>query len=182
MQSFDELLQAELSKPMTLWQPDPTDPKKKVKAGEILPMEAMVKALVTKAGKGDIPSINTIRNMTRKPTKDDENETECRQKQVDEYQKQLTEQFKNEKIYDGQDQELRLLAESRYMVDVLARRMQQADFEPLVTEYTQNGGTKQTRNPIIDMHKEAKKQFDDDLSRLRLEARQRIIIRKNMKL
>jgi hypothetical protein len=175
MQSFDELLQAELSKPMELKQNG-------VKVGQISPLEAMVKSIVTKAGKGDIAAINVVRNMTRKPTQEDADETKRREELVNDYQQKLTDQFKGEKVYDGQDQELRLLAETRYMVDVLARKMQQADFEPLITEYTQSGAAKQTRNPIIDMHKEAKKQFDTDLSRLRQEALQRIITRKNMKL
>ena len=153
-----------------------------VKVGQITPLEAMVKSIVTKAGKGDIAAINVVRNMTRKPTQDDADETARREAAVNAYEQQLTAQFKGEKVYDGQDNELRMLAESRYMVDVLARRIQQADFEPLITEYTQSGGTKQSRNPIIDMHKEAKKQFDADLSRLRQEAIQRIITRRNMKL
>jgi negative regulator of genetic competence, sporulation and motility len=175
MQSFDELLQMELTKPMELKQNG-------VKVGQITPLEAMVKSIVTKAGKGDIAAINVVRNMTRKPTQDDADETARREAAVNAYEQQLTAQFKGEKVYDGQDNELRMLAESRYMVDVLARRIQQADFEPLITEYTQSGGTKQSRNPIIDMHKEAKKQFDADLSRLRQEAIQRIITRRNMKL
>jgi len=175
MQSFDELLQQELTKPMELKQNG-------VKVGQITPLEAMVKSIVTKAGKGDIAAINVVRNMTRKPTQDDADETARREAAVNAYEQQLTAQFKGEKVYDGQDNELRMLAESRYMVDVLARRIQQADFEPLITEYTQSGGTKQSRNPIIDMHKEAKKQFDADLSRLRQEAIQRIITRRNMKL
>ena len=149
--------------------------------GTITPLQAMVKSLVTKAGKGDIAAINTIRNMTRKTSKDDEEESIRRENIVTSYQEQLTQQFKGEKMYDGQDSELRILAESRYMVDVLARKMLQADFEPLITEYTKDGGTRQTRNPIIDMHKEAKKQFDADLARLREEAMRRIITRKNMK-
>ena len=175
MQSFDELLQQELTKPMELKQNG-------VKVGQITPLEAMVKSIVTKAGKGDIAAINVVRNMTRKPTQDDADETARREAAVNAYEQQLTAQFKGEKVYDGQDNELRMLAASRYMVDVLARRIQQADFEPLITEYTQSGGTKQSRNPIIDMHKEAKKQFDADLSRLRQEAIQRIITRRNMKL
>lgn len=175
MQSFDELLQMELTKPMELKQNG-------VKVGQITPLEAMVKSIVTKAGKGDIAAINVVRNMTRKPTQDDADETARREAAVNAYEQQLIAQFKGEKVYDGQDNELRMLAESRYMVDVLARRIQQADFEPLITEYTQSGGTKQSRNPIIDMHKEAKKQFDADLSRLRQEAIQRIITRRNMKL
>ena len=175
MQSFDERLQQELTKPMELKQNG-------VKVGQITPLEAMVKSIVTKAGKGDIAAINVVRNMTRKPTQDDADETARREAAVNAYEQQLTAQFKGEKVYDGQDNELRMLAESRYMVDVLARRIQQADFEPLITEYTQSGGTKQSRNPIIDMHKEAKKQFDADLSRLRQEAIQRIITRRNMKL
>ena len=175
MQSFDELLQQELTKPMELKQNG-------VKVGQITPLEAMVKSIVTKAGKGDIAAINVVRNMTRKPTQDDADETARREAAVNAYEQQLTAQFKGEKVHDGQDNELRMLAESRYMVDVLARRIQQADFEPLITEYTQSGGTKQSRNPIIDMHKEAKKQFDADLSRLRQEAIQRIITRRNMKL
>ena len=175
MQSFDELLQQELTKPMELKQNG-------VKVGQITPLEAMVKSIVTKAGKGDIAAINVVRNMTHKPTQDDADETARREAAVNAYEQQLTAQFKGEKVYDGQDNELRMLAESRYMVDVLARRIQQADFEPLITEYTQSGGTKQSRNPIIDMHKEAKKQFDADLSRLRQEAIQRIITRRNMKL
>lgn len=175
MMSFDEVLQRELRRPMELKQNG-------VKVGEISPLEAMVKSLVTKAGKGDIAAINVVRNMTRQSTQEDDQETERRERLVDEYQKQLTTQFKGEKIYDGQDTELRMLAESRYMVDLLTRRMQQADFEPMLTEYTQSGGTKQTRNPIIDMHKEVKKQFDADLQRLRQEAMQRIITRKQLKI
>lgn len=153
-----------------------------VKVGEITPLEAMVKSIVTKAGKGDIAAINVVRNMTRRPTKEDTDETSRREERVATYEQQLTEQFKGEKIFDGQAQEIRMLAEARYMVDVLARKMQQADFEPLITEYTQNGGTRQTRNPLLDMHKEAKKQFDADLQRLRQEAMQRTITRKNLKI
>lgn len=174
MQSFDELLQRELTKPMELKQNG-------VKVGEITPLEAMVKSIVTKAGKGDIAAINVVRNMTRRPTDEDSDEARRREQRVADYERQLTDQFKGENIYDGQQQELRILAESRYMVDMLARRMQQADFEPLITEYLQNGTTRQTRNPLIDMHKEAKRIFDTDLQRLREEAMRRFITRKQMK-
>lgn len=58
MMSFDEVLQRELARPMELKQNG-------VKVGEISPLEAMVKSLVTKAGKGDIAAINVVRNMTR---------------------------------------------------------------------------------------------------------------------
>lgn len=179
MQSFDEILQKELETPQNLVKIDP-ETGKKVVAGQIAPLEAMVKSIVAKAGKGDIAAINVIRNITRKTTAEDGAEAERREKRVAEFEQQLTDQFKGEKIYDGQVSEIRILAEQRYILDLLSRKMQSADFEPVLTEYTQSGGTKHTRNPIMDIYKEAKKQFDSYLDRLRSEAIQRSAMRDKM--
>lgn len=174
-ESFDELLQEELSRPIELKQNGHV-------VARITPLAAMVKSLVTKAGKGDMAAISVISNFTRPTTEADKDRERLRREQTDKFYESLKRQFERENLYDGQDEELRILAETRYMLDLLSQRTQTADFEPLVTEYTPQGGTRTTKNPLIDMQKEVKKQFETDLARLRKEAMQRVITRKQLKL
>lgn len=169
MQSFDELLKAELAKPATM-----------KSGGTIAPMEAMVKSVVNNAMKGDLASIAFIQNMTK--DSDPEKEKEARQQhseRVDAVVKQLTAQLEGEKAYDGQDLEIRDVAEIKVFAEELTQMMAAPDFQAVSTDMKTG---KQTVSPVIALRDKQRELWQQQLAKLRQEALQRIITRKNLKI
>ena len=177
MENFDELLRQELARPATY---NAKDEFGKVVKKQIAPMEAMVKSVVNNAMKGDLASIAFIQNMTK--DSDPAKEQEARQRhreRVDVIADQLTTQLKGEKVYDGQDAEIRDVAEIKAFVDELTDMMSTPDFQKVSTDMKTG---KQTVSPVIAMRDKQRELWQAQLARLRQEAMQRIITRKQLKL
>lgn len=171
MSTFDEILKKELEKPVSLKnQPGVT----------IDPMEAMVKSLMTNAMKGDIASIAFIRNMTQAtdPEKDKESKDKHFER-VSRYAKELQQKLMDEKAWDGQHTELTMLAETAALFNELSQRIAAADFQPVTTD-PRTG--KQTVSPLIQLRDQQRELFDKQFAKLRQEARNRQIYKKNMRL
>lgn len=169
MQSFDELLRQELARPATM-----------KSGGTIQPMEAMVKSVVNNAMKGDLASIAFIQNMTKKSDPSKEQEARQRHRErVNTIAEQLTTQLKGEKAYDGQDVEIREVAEIKAFVDELTDLMADPDFQSVSTDMKTG---KQTVSPLIALRDKQRELFQTQLGKLRREAMQRIITRKQLKI
>ena len=170
MSTFDEILNEKLQTPVPV----------KGKETMIDPTEAMVNALMANAMKGDIASIAFIRNMTQ--TADPEKEKAAREAHTETVTKialRLKEQLTEEKAWDGQDVELAMVAETAAMFDDLTSRIAAADFQPVITD-PRTG--KQTVSPLIQLRDAQRELFDKQLAKLRREAINRQIARKNLRL
>lgn len=177
MESFEDLLRARLSAPI------------KDKTGRTIvnqdtgnamnAMEAMVMSVVNNAMKGDIASIAFIRNFTKQPDSNDQMKTVEKIQTITEA---LKKQLQGEKLYDGQDAEIAMLAETQLLVDKLTEQMHQADFEPTITEYRRDGSTQTIINPLTKMRDEQQDRFRAQLDKLRKDALTRILNKRSMKL
>lgn len=171
MSTFDEILKEKLQTQV------PVKGKEGVK---IDPMEAMVNALMANAMKGDIASISFIRNMTN--TTDPIKEIEAQQAYtlyVAQVADRLKHQLMEEKAWDGQQTEVEMLADTAIMVEKLSRATAKPDFQAVITD-PRTG--KQTVSPLIALRDNQRELFDKQLAKLRREAINRMMVRKNMKL
>ena len=169
--TFDEILKEKLQTQV------PVKGKEGVK---IDPMEAMVNALMANAMKGDIASISFIRNMTNVSDPMVSKEAEDRYtKYVADVADRLKHQLMDEKAWDGQQTEVEMLADTAILVEKLSRLMASPDFQEVITD-PRTG--KQTVSPLIALRDSQRELFDKQLAKLRREAINRIMMRKNMKL
>ena len=168
MQSFEDLLKARLADPVK----DKTGRAIVNNDGTLMtPMEAMVMSVVNSAMKGDIASIAFIRNMTK--ATDPEAESQHRQRmaqRTDELEAALRSQFQNEGLYDGQDTELRQLAETALLVEQLTEEMRADDFHATLAEYRRDGSTATTVNPLITLRDQQANRFQELIDKMRQDA------------
>lgn len=179
MESFEDLLRARLAAPI------------KDKTGRVIinqdtreamtAMEAMVMSVVNNAMKGDIASIAFIRNFSKQPDQNSQlqQQMEAKLKTVID---SITKQLQGERLYDGQDSEIAMLAETQMLVDKLTEQMHQADYEPTITEYRRDGSTQTVINPLTKLRDEQQDRFRAQLDKLRKDALNRILNKRNMKL
>ena len=171
MSTFDEILKKKLQSQV---------PVKGKENKMISTTEAMVNALMKKAMDGDIASISFIRNMTQ--TVDPEKERsdkEAHEVLVTLKTETLKEQLKAEKAYDGQDTEIGMLAEKAVFLIGIDALIARADFQPVTTD-PRTG--KQTISPLIQLRDSQRELFDKQFAKLRQEAINRILMRKQLKL
>lgn len=167
MQTFDELLRAELSKPAQM-----------KSGGTIQPMEAMVKSVVNNAMKGDLASIAFIRNMTKDANPDaDRQARERHQERVEKVACDIGQKLGQEGLFDGQSIEIRMVAEIKVFTDELTEMMTAPDFQAVSTDMKTGH---QTVSPIIALRDKQRDLFQAQLQKLRDEALQRIITRKQI--
>lgn len=171
MQKFDEILKRELSKPVAL---------KNGNGATIEPMEAMVKSVLNNAMKGDLASISFIRMMTKEADPDKVKEAvEKRHQRLKEITGDIIAQLKAERAYDGQDTEIRLVAETAVLVEKLNDLMAEPDFQMVATDIKTGH---QTVSPVIALRDKQRDLFQQQLAKLREEALRRSITRKNMRM
>ena len=168
MSTFDEILKEKLQAKVPV----------KGKDEMIDPIEAMVNALMMNAMKGDIASIAFIRNMTQDTDPEKQKEDlEIHKETAIRFTQELHRQLEDEGAYDGQDLEIAMLAETAVMVDELTRRIASSDFEPVMTD-PRTG--KQTISPLIQLRDSQRELFDKQFAKLRQEAINRKIMKKQM--
>ena len=170
MSKFDEILKEKLATPVPV----------KGKEGVTMdPMEAMVNALMTNAMKGDIASISFIRNMTNVVNPEQESKAQSEYTQyVADVADRLKHQLMDENAWDGQQTEVEMLADIAIMVEKISRQMAMPDFQAVITD-PRTG--KQTVSPLIQLRDNQRELFDRQFAKLRNEAINRQIIRKNLK-
>ena len=171
MSTFDEILKKKLQ----------TEVPVKGKEGQTIePMEAMVNALMANAMKGDIASISFIRNMTKVADPVEESEAQSKYtRYVADIADRLKHQLMEENAWDGQQTELEMLADTAILVEKLSRQMASPDFQEVITD-PRTG--KQTVSPLIALRDSQRELFDKQLAKLRREAINRMMVRKNLKL
>lgn len=169
MSTFDEILKEKLQAKVPV----------KGKDEMIDPMEAMVNALMMNAMKGDIASISFIRNMTQ--TVDPKEEMLAHDAHVAHVAYLtgiLTDQLKEENAYDGQDTEIQMLAEKAAFLVGLDAKIARSDFQPVMTD-PRTG--KQTISPLIQLRDSQRELFDKQFAKLRQEAINRKLMKKQLK-
>lgn len=143
-------------------------------------LEAMVMSVVNNAMKGDIASIAFIRNIQRQASGDQQEQHRQRtEEHLVELRDRLTNQLKNEGLYDGQDAEIAMLAETAYLTEQLNAVMHAEDFTPTTTEYDSKGATRTLVNPVIKLRDDQQNRFSEALDKLRQDALKRKINSKN---
>lgn len=170
MATIDELLKRKLQEQVPV----------KGKEGKTMEaQEAMVNALLANAMKGDIASIAFIRNITK--TVDPEKEQEAHEVHVMRVADKVSDlicQLKEEDAYDGQDTEITLLAEKAIFVADLDTMISASDFQAVTTD-PRTG--KQTVSPLIGLRDSQHELFEKQLAKLRQDATNRKIMKKNMR-
>ena len=91
----------------------------------------------------------------------------------------LKHQLMEENAWDGQQTELEMLADTAILVEKLSRQMASPDFQEVITD-PRTG--KQTVSPLIALRDSQRELFDKQLAKLRREAINRMMVRKNLKL
>ena len=171
MSTFDEILKEKLQTKV---------PVKGKEGKTIDPMEAMVNALMANAMKGDIASISFIRNMTNVADPEKERDAQDQYtRYVAEVADRLKHQLMEEKAWDGQQTEVEMLADTAIMVEKLSRATAKPDFQAVITD-PRTG--KQTVSPLIALRDNQRDLFDKQLAKIRREALNRIMTRKNLNL
>lgn len=177
MQDFNELLRARLAAPIKDKQGNEIVNKD---TGEHLTaLEAMVMSVVNNAMKGDIASIAFIQNITKAADSDADR---AHRKEAETAKQaaigKLTAQLQDEGLYDGQDQEIELLADTFLLAQQLTDQMQSAEFSATRDEFRRDGSTQVVVNPIIKLRDDQQDRFRAQMERLRTEARKRSVTRR----
>lgn len=169
MKTFQEILSEELSKPVPV----------KGTTAQIYPMEAMARAVLSNAVKGDLASIAFISTMTRGSNPEAERtHSEKMQKYRADFAASLQNQLENEGIWDGQQAELDMLADTAVLIEQLTEQMQSSDFQAILTD-PKNGH--QTVSPLIALRDKQRDIFQQQLDKLRRDAQNRQLIRRQLR-
>lgn len=174
MQDFNELLRARLAAPIKDKQGNEIVNKE---TGEHLTaLEAMVMSVVNNAMKGDIASIAFIQNITKvvDAAADESHKKEAEKAKLEAVAK-ITTQLKAEGLYDGQDQEIELLADTFLLAQQLTSQMQRAEFTATRDEFRRDGSTQVVVNPLIKLRDDQQDRFRAQMERLRTDAKKRSI-------
>ena len=171
MKTFDDILRTELQKPVAL---------KNGNGATIEPMEAMVKSVLNNAMKGDLAAIAFVRTLTASSDPERERQAQERhQARLAEITGDIIAQLKAERAYDGQDTEIRLVAETAVLVEKLNDLMAEPDFQMVATDIKTGH---QTVSPVTALRDKQRDLFQQQLAKLREEALRRSITRKNMRI
>lgn len=169
MKTFQEILSEELSKPVPV----------KGSTAQIYPMEAMARAVLSNAIKGDLASIAFISTITRGSDPEAENAHNAKmQKYRADFAASLQNQLENEGIWDGQQAELDMLADTAVLIEQLTEQMQSSDFQAILTD-PKNGH--QTVSPLIALRDKQRDIFQQQLEKLRRDAQNRQLIRRQLR-
>ena len=171
MKTFDDILRTELQKPVAL---------KNGNGATIEPMEAMVKSVLNNAMKGDLAAIAFVRTLTAASDPERERQAHERHKaRLAEITGDIIAHLKAGRAYDGQDTEIRLVAETAVLVEKLNDLMAEPDFQMVATDIKTGH---QTVSPVIALRDKQRDLFQQQLAKLREEALRRSITRKNMRI
>lgn len=146
----------------------------------IMPLDAMTKAVVYKAAKGDVAAIMFLQNMTRQPDIEAE---KARQKQRATAIKQNTDRLRHSLEEEGTyshslDIELEQLAVTLTLIQSIDEQMQSPDYQDLLTDFRKDGTMQPRINPLHEWRDQYRKQFRDEWKELRADALRRKMMRK----
>ena len=142
--TFDEILKEKLAEPLPV----------KGKPGEtVMPIEAMVTAVMGKAIKGDIPSIVFINNMIVKPQEETEEEKLAKQQQLNQVKTEIKNNLTNEGLTVYDEIELENLATQLMVIRRVAAIMGRDNHKDIASQTQKDGTVKMelsTINRIFD--------------------------------
>lgn len=142
--TFDEILKEKLAEPLPV----------KGKPGEtVMPIEAMVTAVMGKAIKGDIPSIVFINNMIVKPQEETEEEKLAKQQQLNQVKTEIKNNLTNEKLTVYDEIELENLATQLMVIRRVAAILGRDNHKDIASQTQKDGTVKlelSTINRIFD--------------------------------
>lgn len=142
--TFDEILKEKLAEPLPV----------KGKPGEtVMPIEAMVTAVMGKAIKGDIPSIVFINNMIVKPQEETEEEKLAKQQQLNQVKTEIKNNLTNEGLTVYDEIELENLATQLMVIRRVAAIMGRDNHKDIASQTQKDGTVKlelSTINRIFD--------------------------------
>ena len=142
--TFDEILKEKLAEPLPV----------KGKPGEtVMPIEAMVTAVMGKAIKGDIPSIVFINNMIVKPQEETEEERLAKQQQLNQVKTEIKNNLTNEGLTVYDEIELENLATQLMVIRRVAAIMGRDNHKDIASQTQKDGTVKlelSTINRIFD--------------------------------
>lgn len=142
--TFDEILKEKLAEPLPV----------KGKPGEtVMPIEAMVTAVMGKAIKGDIPSIVFINNMIVKPQEETEEEKLAKQQQLNQIKTEIKSNLTNEGLTVYDEIELENLATQLMVIRRVAAIMGRDNHKDIASQTQKDGTVKlelSTINRIFD--------------------------------
>ena len=142
--TFDEILKEKLSEALPVkGKPDET----------VMPIEAMVTAVMGKAIKGDIPSIVFINNMIVKPQEETEEEKLAKQQQLNQVKTEIKNNLTNEGLTVYDEIELENLATQLMVIRRVAAIMGRDNHKDIASQTQKDGTVKlelSTINRIFD--------------------------------
>ena len=146
----------------------------------IMPMDAIAKALLNNAVKGDVPSILTLQNMMRKPDPEgDRRRSERREAMLTANRQRLEDALRSDCIYmKSLDIEIGALAQTLTLISDIEEQMQQPGFQNLLTDFQKNGTTTQRLNPLIELRDKYQAQFKKEWQELRNDALRRKMMKR----
>lgn len=175
MQTFEELLQAEMATPITV-----TD-KKTQQTHEMMPLRAMVIAVKNNAMKGDLSSINFIRLLTGSAQREETEEQAAERTRLrHEAEHDITEEFKAEGLTLAPT-DAEMLASQLLTIRRLAALMEHPDHTD-TEERPQRDGTRQVQlSQLNRIYADTVKQYRADRQQLKADARSAAIMRKQLR-
>ena len=158
--TFDEILKEKLAEPLPV----------KGKPGEtVMPIEAMVTAVMGKAIKGDIPSIVFINNMIVKPQEETEEEKLAKQQQLNQVKTEIKNNLTNEGLTVYDEIELENLATQLMVIRRVAAIMGRDNHKDIASQTQKDGTVKMELSTINRIFDDLVKEYRADYKAFRVQ-------------
>ena len=158
--TFEEILKEKLAE---------TLPVKGDKDKRIMPIEAMVNAIMAKAIKGDIPSIVFINNMITKPAEETEEEKLAKRKVLADTQTELRNALESEGFDNINNIELENLAQQLMTIKRIAEIMGRNNHKDIESQTQKDGTIHLQLSTINRIYNDLLKDFRADFAAFRVQ-------------
>lgn len=158
--TFEEILKEKLAE---------TLPVKGDKDKHIMPIEAMVNAIMAKAIKGDIPSIVFINNMITKPAEETEEEKLAKRKVLADTQTELRNALESEGFDNINNIELENLAQQLMTIKRIAEIMGRNNHKDIESQTQKDGTIHLQLSTINRIYNDLLKDFRADFAAFRVQ-------------
>ena len=158
--TFDEILKEKLSEALPVkGKPDET----------VMPIEAMVTAVMGKAIKGDIPSIVFINNMIVKPQEETEEEKAIKKAEIEGVKFELKNDFAAEMLVPTSEIELENLAVQLLTLRRIAGIMGRDNHKDIASQTQKDGTIKQELSTVNRIYNDLLKDYRADYKAFRVQ-------------
>ena len=158
--TFEEILKEQLAQPVPV----------KGKPGEtVMPIKAMVLAVMAKATKGDIPSIVFINNLIVKPHEETEEEKVIRKCAIDIVKNEIRNGFAADGLVVTDEMELENLATQQMTLRRIAAIMGRSDHRDIESQTQKDGSVKLQLSAVNRIYSDLLKEFRADYKAFRVQ-------------